>query len=41
MPIIVKVEPPIGFLGRQVINLNAFHEQGFAGGVTLTVIKEV
>jgi len=36
----VTVEPPAGFLGRQTINVNAFHEQGFAGGVTLTCVKE-
>jgi hypothetical protein len=38
--ITVTVEPPGGFLGRQAINVNAFHEQGFAGGVTLTCVKE-
>jgi hypothetical protein len=36
----VTVEPPPGFLGRQAINVNAFHQQGFAGGVTLTAMKE-
>jgi hypothetical protein len=36
----VTVEPPAGFLGRQPINVNAFHEHGFAGGVTLTCLKE-
>jgi len=36
----VTVEPPAGFHGRQPINLNAFHGQGFAGGVTLTTVKE-
>lgn len=41
IPITVTVEPPAGFLGRQAINVNAFHEQGFAGGVTLTCVKEV
>ena len=38
--ITVTVEPPGGFVGRQAINVNAFHEQGFAGGVTLTCVKE-
>jgi hypothetical protein len=37
--ITVTVEPPAGFAGRQPINVNAFHEQGFAGGVTLTTVK--
>lgn len=37
----VSVEPPAGFRGRQTVNVNAFHDQGFAGGVTLTVVKEV
>jgi hypothetical protein len=37
----VKVDPPSGFIGRQPINVNAFHEQGLAGGVTLTCTKEV
>ncbi|HEX7175003.1 MAG TPA: hypothetical protein VF240_06955 [Pyrinomonadaceae bacterium] len=36
----VSVEPPAGFVGRQALNINAFHEQGFAGGVTLTTVKE-
>lgn len=40
IPVKVTVEPPPGFLGRQTINVNAFHEQGFAGGVTLTCVKE-
>ena len=39
--ITVTVEPPAGFLGRQAMNVNAFHEQGFAGGVTLTCVKAV
>jgi hypothetical protein len=38
--IIVTVDPPAGFIGRQAINVNAFHDQGFAGGVTLTCVKE-
>jgi hypothetical protein len=37
----VSVDPPAGFIGRQAINVHAFHEQGFAGGVTLTCVKEV
>jgi hypothetical protein len=36
----VTVDPPTGFLGRQPINVNVFHEHGFAGGVTLTCVKE-
>jgi hypothetical protein len=39
--ITVTVDPPAGFLGRQPVNVNAFHEQSFAGGVTLTCVKEV
>lgn len=38
--ITVTVDPPAGFAGRQPINVNAFHERGFAGGVTLTCLKE-
>ena len=38
--ITVSVEPPAGFVGKQPLNINAFHEQGFAGGVTLTTVKE-
>lgn len=41
IPVTVTVEPSAGFAGRQTINVNAFHEQGFAGGVTLTCVKEV
>jgi len=37
----VSVEPPGTFLGRQPLNINAFHEQGYAGGVTLITVKEV
>jgi len=37
--ITVSVEPPPAFHGRQAINVNAFHGQGFAGGVTLTTVK--
>jgi hypothetical protein len=36
----VTVEPPPGFEGRQSINVNAFHERAFAGGVTLVVVRE-
>jgi hypothetical protein len=39
--IVVKIEPPPGFVGRQTLNLNAFHELGFVGGVTLTTVKEI
>jgi hypothetical protein len=35
--ITVTAEPPVGFLGNQVLNVNAFHTAGIAGGVTLTV----
>lgn len=38
--ITVTVDPPAGFIGRQPLNINAFHEQGFAGGVTLICVKE-
>jgi hypothetical protein len=37
----VSVTPSPGFVGRQPINVNAFHDGGFAGGVTLTVTKGV
>ena len=37
----VLVEPPPNFIGQQNINVNAFHDQGFAGGVTLICVKEV
>jgi hypothetical protein len=36
-PITVTAAPPAGFTGNQVINVNAFHAAGIAGGVTLTV----
>lgn len=29
--------PPGGFAGRQAFNVNAFHDEGFSGGVTLYV----
>ena len=35
--ITVTAAPPAGFTGNQVLNVNAFHETGLAGGVTLTV----
>lgn len=38
--ITVSATPPVGFSGRQPLNVNAFHDAGFAGGVTLTVVKE-
>jgi hypothetical protein len=38
--ITVSVDPPAGYVGRQALNVNAFHEQGFAGGVTLITVKE-
>lgn len=37
----ISITPPAGFIGRQPVNVNAFHEAGFAGGITLTVTKEV
>jgi hypothetical protein len=36
----VTITPPDGFVGVQRINVNAWHEDGFAGGVTLTVVGE-
>jgi hypothetical protein len=35
--ITVTATPPGGFTGNQALNVNAFHESGLAGGVTLTV----
>lgn len=35
--ITVTATPPSGFTGEQPLNINAFHEAGLAGGVTLTV----
>ena len=35
----IVVTPPGGFIGRQPININCFHDGGFAGGVTLFVTK--
>jgi len=34
----VTITPPAGFIGAQQLNVNAFHEGGLAGGVTLTVV---
>jgi hypothetical protein len=36
-PITVAIAPPAGFTGRQPFNVNARHNRGHAGGVTLTV----
>jgi hypothetical protein len=33
----VTATPPAGFSGNQTLNVNAFHEYGLAGGVSLTV----
>lgn len=40
--VLVKVTatPPDGFVGTQQINVNAFNLDGFAGGVTLTVVAQ-
>ena len=38
--ITVIASPPADFHGRRALNVNAFHDLGFAGGVTLTVAKE-
>jgi hypothetical protein len=35
--ITVTAAPPAGFAGSQVLNVNAFHTAGIAGGITLTV----
>jgi len=37
-PITVTATPPTGFSGNQTLNVNALHERGLAGGVTLTVM---
>ncbi len=37
----VSVDPPTGFTGAQRLNVNAFHQLGFVGGVSLTVVKEL
>jgi hypothetical protein len=36
----VSAEAPTGFRGRQPINVNVFHEEGFFGGVTLYVVGQ-
>ena len=36
--ITATITPPDGFVGTEVFNVNAFHEDGAAGGVTLTVV---
>jgi hypothetical protein len=36
--ITVTITPPAGFKGTQDFNVNAFHDGGLAGGVTLTVV---
>jgi hypothetical protein len=33
----VRIEPPAGFAGRQIFNVNARTTSGYAGGVTLVV----
>jgi hypothetical protein len=33
----VTATPPDGVSGDQALNVNAYHEYGLAGGVTLTV----
>jgi hypothetical protein len=35
--ITVSAAPPSGFTGNQVLNFHAFHADGIAGGVTLTI----
>lgn len=35
----VTIDPPPEFTGRQPFNVNAYHQHGFAGGVTLIVEK--
>jgi hypothetical protein len=37
--IAVSVDPPAAWTGRQTINVNAFHELGFAGGMTFVVTR--
>jgi hypothetical protein len=37
IPVTVTATPPGGFTGNQILNVNAFHDAGLAGGVTLTV----
>ena len=33
----IRATPPAGFVGRQPLNVNVFHERGLAGGVTVYV----
>jgi hypothetical protein len=35
----VRVEPPADFHGSRAVNVNAFHANGFASGVTLRVVR--
>ena len=37
-PVKVAVTPTGGFVGAQLLNINAFHDDSFAGGITLTVV---
>jgi hypothetical protein len=37
IPIQVAITPPTGFAGKLNFNVNAFHDNILAGGVTLTV----
>jgi hypothetical protein len=37
IPITIAAQPPPGFVGEQPLNVNVFHQNGFAGGVTLIV----
>jgi hypothetical protein len=38
IPVRVIATPPGGFSGHQLLNVNAYHEYGLAGGVTLAVM---
>jgi hypothetical protein len=38
IPVTASITPPSGFTGSQQLSVNAFHREGLAGGVTLTVI---
>jgi hypothetical protein len=37
--IVVNVDPPSAWTGRQTINVNVFHELGFVGGMTFVVAR--
>jgi hypothetical protein len=37
LDVAVEITPPEGFVGSKAFNIDAFHEDGFAGGVTLVV----